>query len=676
MRTSVPRPLLFVSLAGLMGGACVPEPGLNGADRAEPTTGTGPCFEANLMDGFQDGDEVLTVFACFNQYGAFDELSPMVTYLATSEDVSSLLGAMNETLVTFDVVGGLEIAARLLSSEEKPLSQAAGLFTEAVDAGLVGPGIGIAREATAEMVACEERADRGACSVPRLTLLLLDTEVPTELGVVLDGVTNGTTSEQRVAMLQSTAEVLVATSTLNADKLRPGNDVVSLGRLLLDVRTGETSSPLEQLLPYVVPLLDDDIDGDGDQDPNPDNDNLLAAVARPIAGIWRDEDRSGLNAFDYIPDELVAVFTTNSAGQNVGWDGTNVLDELLAATEDLTGDLSMLTMELTLPGESEPTTLLELVLDVLDSVYLSGEDPTELVSQMADLIEPICSEDSTVAICDLLNDALPPAQAFVELTPKTTGVLMAVVYAAHQVINVADLLPVAEILLELDLINETRGLTVAALQAGTISNLLPMIPVFIDTDLGRLTPAGQAVQSLGLTLLSEQDLDGDGEASVAATVPLDLVRALLHPAYPTADLDLLLGTLGSRMQDQESGLYPETLLNLAGTLSDAIGEVDLDLEAMTRDLLENEELWGSAIKVLADPALADLLAPVQGREGAVWYLYDLIDGGTLDEMLSLAATVLDLLVDYGVIDPGTSSAERSARAPAALSALPPVAEAP
>lgn len=675
------QPILLVSLAGLMA-SCVPEPGLNGADFAEPGAATGPCFEADLSDGLQDGDEALIVFACFNEHGALDELEPMVQYLATSEDVESFVEAANETLETFDVVGGLEIAARLLSAEDAPVSRAADLLVESVDAGLLGPGIGLAREAADAVTACEARDDRGECSVPRLTLHLLDTETPDDLGAILDAVEARTTREQREAMLDAGAALLWATSTANEEKLAAGNDVVNLGRLLVDVPAGEEASPLERMLPYVAMLLDDDVDGDGDADVNPDDDNPLAAIARPLAALWRDEDRSGKNTFDHIPDELVAVFTTNSEGDEVGWEGTNVLDELLVATEDLTSDLSLLSTELTLPGESEPSTLLEILLDLLDGVYLSGADPEDLVGDLNDMMGAICTDDSSIAICDLTKDALPPLEALVELTPNTTKVVLAVVYALHQTVDVAGLLPLVEIVLELDLIDETRGLLVETLRADAIAPMLPLIPVFIDTELGRLAPAGQAAQELGNLLVNEQDFDGDGDRVVPALVPLPLMRQVLRPEFPTASLDGTLAVLGERMQDPESGLYPENLLDLVDGLGEALGQQQVDLEAQARKLLENEALWTAGARLLADPALADLLAPVEGRSGAVWYAYDLIESGTLDEMLSLMASVLDLLVDYGLIDPGLDEGDSTARtrAPlagtASLPAPPAAAEAP
>jgi len=674
---SLRPPVTLLTLLTLALGSCVPEQGLNGPDYAEPQEATGPCYEADLTDGFQDGEEVMTVFSCFNQYGALDPLTDLVSYLTTSDDVSALLDAMNESLDTFDIVGGLEIMARLLDSEDAPLTQATGLFTEAVDAGLVGPGLGVAREAADAITTCEAQDNRGECSVPRLTLHLLDTEVPDDLGIILDGVENKVDRQTREDLLTGTAQLLVATSSLNTDKLEAGNDLLRVGRLMVDVRAGDEASPLEQLLIFAPTLLDDDIDGDGDADPNPDDDNLLAAMARPIAGLYRD------GTLDLVPAELQDVFTHDSSGERVGYDGVNMLDELLAASADLTSDLSLLTTEITLPGSDDPSTLLDLMLDMLDGVYLSGSDPSTLITSLSDMVDSICSADDTIAICDLAGDTLPPLSAVIQTAPNMTKVLLASAYALHHAIDVSSLLPMVEVALKLDLMDASRGLLVATLENDTLSTMLPMIPVFIDTDLGRLTPAGRAAQELGQILVNEQTFDGETSPVTPALVVLPLARQLLHPEYPTADLDFLLGTAGGLIQDPDSGFYPDTLLDLVDSLTEALGQQDVDLEAQARKLLENDTLWQAGARLLADPALIDLLTPIQGRNGVVWWAYDLIETGTLDDMLSLVATLLNMLVDNGLIDPGLDSdtGAESARTvthtlpPAHLPAHSPVAEA-
>lgn len=660
MLRSIPRCLLPLPFALLAACAAAPEP----APEAEVVPETGPCFEANLMDGLQDGAEVYTVFQCFNQYGAFEELDGLVSWLTASPEAETFVKAANESMGTFDVVGGLEIAARLLADEDDPASQAAHLYIEAMDADLLRPGVGLLRESSDAMAACEAQDDRGSCSVPRLTLHLLDTTVPDDLGVVLDAMDAGLTDEDREASIQGIAKLLYATSSFNADKATAGNDIIHVGRFLLDDTTGE-GAPIEQLLPYVQTLVSDDLDGDNaDGDSNPDDDNLLAALARPLGAAWRNGDLQAL------PDELTYLFTHNTAGDDVGWDGENLLDELMGVLEKLGGDPTLLESEITLPGEDEPTTLVEVALDTLDTLYLNGADVGEIVTQLEDTVGLICDGDASNAICDLAGDALPPLTAVISNSPSLANIGLASIYTIHKTMDISSLLDLMTLAMKLDIINEIQGVSVAALQNDLLSTTLNLVPVFIDTDLGRLKPAGKAAQRVLLTLVSPQDFDGTGDEVVPATVPLDLARQVLHPEYPNADLDFLLGTLGARMQDESSGLYPETLLALMGSLQDALGNQQVDLTETLRKALENEDLWLPAIQLLSEPALADLLAPLDGRDGAAWYLYDLIDNGTLDAILSLTAELLDLLTEQGLIDPGTSTNTDGEAALATATSLP------
>lgn len=643
MPRSIPRCPLILSLAVIAACAPAPQPG----EQAEVTPESDPCFEANLMDGLQDGAEVYTVFQCFNQYGAFNDLDPLVSWLTSSEQAETFVRAANESMGTFDIVGGLEIAARLLSDEDDPASQAAHLYIEAVDEGLMVPAVGLLRESADAMATCEALDDRASCSVPRLARHLLDTDLPDDLSVILDAVDAGLTDEDREASIQGISKLLYATSTLNPDKITTGNDLVNVGRFLLDDTATAGEAPIEQLLPYVQVLVSDDLDGDGADDTNPDDDNLLAALARPLAAAWRD------GVLQEVPNELVWLFTHNTAGEDVGWDGVNLLDELMAVLDKLGGDPTLLESEITLPGEDEPTTLVEVALDTLDTLYLNGADVGEIVTQLEDTVGLICDGDASNAICDLAGDALPPLTAVVQNSPSLASVGLASVYTIHQTMDVSSLLDLLSVAIELDIMGATRGLTIASLQNDLLPTTLKLVPIFIDTDLGRLKPAGKAGQRVLLTLLSPADFEGTGETVVPATVVLDLARQVLHPEYPNADLDFLLGTLGERMQDEGSGLYPETLLALMGDLQDALGNQQVDLTASLTKALDNEDLWLPAIELLAEPQLADLLTPLEGRSGAPWYLYDLIDNGTLDAILTLTAELLDKLTEQGLIDPGT-----------------------
>ena len=650
------RDLRLVSLLLLVGCAS-PAP-----EAEDPVPATGPCFEANLMDGIQDGEEIAAIFACFNEYGAFNDLAPLVAYLADDgyAKIQSVTTAASELLGTFDVVGALEIGARLVLDEDAPLTRATDLYVEAVDADLLRPGVGLAREASAAMIACEQSDNRGACSVPRLARYLLDTEVIDDLGIVLDAAAAQVDEDARTTMLLSTATLLYSASTVNPDKTVAGNPLLDTGRFLLDDTTGE-GAPIERLAPYLPYLLSDDLDGDGDADLDPDDDNLLAAMARPLGAAVRD------GTFEAMPSELIYLFRHDSDGNEVAWGEPNIVDELLAASADLTSDPTLLTDPITLPDGTE-STLLDVMLDTLDDVYLSGADVGEITTTLGATVDTICGPGSDSALCDLAGDLLPPATAAVNATPQSIHLLLGLAYELHRTADASQLIDLMMLALDLDLMNQTRDMTIVTLQICeenadrcSLGALPTVLPIIVDPTLGRLTGAGKALQRAGLILLSPQDFDGDGETNIPALVPLDVARAALNPEYANADLDFLLGTVGGLMLDRQSGLYPENLTSLLTDLQEDLGQQDVDLLQTARDALDNEDLWTSALDLGADPGLADLLVPIEGRAGAPWYLYDLIERGTLGDMLTLAANLFDKLIDNDFIDgPAT---ERSSAAP-------------
>lgn len=646
--------LLLPAMAGCMGPG-----GQSGPEYAEPQSAEGPCFEADLTDGIEDGDEVMVVFECFNQYGAFDELEPLVDYLTSSEVLPELLDAANETLGSFDVVAGLEIAVRLLSDEDAPLSRASRLYTEAVDEGLMVPAMGLMRESSAELVQCEGKDNPLECNPLRLARYVLDTEVPDQASSVLDAIDVGVDEETAAALAEGTATLLYQTSTVYPGH-EGGNDLLAVARFMLDEhpvlegkRDGgacgepldasvEDPTPIAHLLPYLQYLLSGDIDGDGASDPDPDDDDLLAALAPGVAGLYRK------GVLQEIPAELVYVFTHNSAGADVGWDGENILDELMAVSEDLGTDPAMLCEEMELGDETATT--LEFALDTADQIYLNGSDVSEIVTKLEEMVDLICEGDDSSAICALAGKAIPPITALVENAPNLTEAALPLVYALHDTVDMQKLIPMMGLLLDLDLMGETRALTTVSLQTGTLEHMIEVVPVLINPEMGRLTPAGRDAGALLAFAITEWTPDGERDPIVPALVMLDLGDRVLNPYYPNADLDVLLGTAGRLMLDEESGLHPDNLSALLDDLSAAMGDNDVDLMEQARKILDNETLWTSALALGADSQLINLLTPIEGQSGAAWYLYDTIDSGLLDRILTYVAGLTDLLVENGIVE--------------------------
>lgn len=626
---------------------CMPPHGTNGPTIADPPSGTGACFEVNITDGIQDGAELNTLFNCFNQYGAFDPLAPTVAYMCTSPEAQALVDATNGTFAEFDVVAGLETTARLLDSPEAPLSTALDLYVESYDVGLLPPTLGVALEGAQAMLACEQSADPAACSVPRFLRRVIDTDIPDQVGVVFDAVSASQTDAQVEATLLDVAGLLYDTSTLCTECGNGENLLLDLGAFLIDPVPLEdgTDGPsrLEQLLPTVIYLLDEDLDENGVRDPE----TLVESLVRHLNPKWLD------GSLQQVPGILLHLYTYDASGAYVGWEGEGVLDQLLAATAPLTGDMDLLDETFTLPGSTESTTILELALDTLDSLYLDGADVEGMVTTMNDLVNnQLCSGESSAssAMCQMAEDMLPPLTAAVQ-----TGIgdiLLPAVYAIHQQADVHVLLDAARLLLEWDLLTRTEFITRETLERGMLDDTLAMYPVFVDADLGRLSPEGVAALDLVGWALNPWVYDEATQARLTpATFALPLMRRMLHPTNPGANLDFLMGTAGRLLSDPTSGLYVPTLLDLMDAVQAAMGEVDVDMTDLATRLLDNEVLWLNGLTLGADPTLIGLLTPAEGVEGPSWYLYDLITRGVVGDILTYTGGLLDFLTDQGLLDP-------------------------
>lgn len=617
--------------------ACIPEYGTNGTTTAESSPASGACFEVDLTDGLDDGDEVLLLFDCFNAWGAFDPLSELVTWLATSESVDDFLSVTNGTLEEFDVVGALEATIELLDAPEDPVGHATDLYVEVYEDGYIPRFLALGWEASDEMLACEESDDPDACSLPRLSLRLVEAGALEDALSLWEVFSEQTDEDLQERRREALLDLLYQTSTVSGAQENP---LLELGAFLVAPRDETGLTPLEELLPYVQYLIDEDLDGDGSEDPNPRDDDFVAALAPHLARLWRD------GVLEDLPDQLEDLYTTDSDGEYVGFEGCSIMDELMEISSEFGTDTSLLYEEFSLPGSEETTTVLELTLDTLDSLYLNEADIDEMVAEMESMVEELCEGSASTELCDLTAQVLPPMSAAVE-----TGVaenLLPVVYVAHQLLDFELLLEMSELALELELLERTEFLTEWSLEYELLDDTLALFPVFVDEELGLLTADAERALGLVRLLISPLD-DGLGSEVTPALVPLPLFRRMLDPIWPQADLDYLLGRMARRLEDPDSAFHVERLEATAAAIEGATGEVQVDWEAEITAFLEDEDLWMAGLRLGAELELMDLLTPAEDRQGAPWYLYDIIQRGLFERILTYVENVLDMLVDEGWI---------------------------
>lgn len=630
MRTWLP---VLVLLAG-----CAPGTGLDGPQWVPSEGGSGPCFEADLSDGIADAAEVQVLFDCVNQYGAFQEIAPLVGHLLTSDRVDAFINTIDLSMASFDVPGVLEGTARLLRADEAPFDRALAIYNELYDEDLLNAQEGAsdvrkvrpmstllatAQVAMASMDRCEGSAVPAECSVPLLLQRLLDTDLLDRADRILTGLGTLPEDPDATPLLETLAELLLTMQA--AEHPETGNVLLGLADFFTDPAT-EGGAPLVQLLDFALPLLD--------------NDALLQALAGELARL----DREGTLAA--LPDDVEVLFTHDIEGNVVGFDGDTIVDALLNVLASL--DPSLVSEPITLPGSDEPVDILELGLDLAEDLYQQDADIAAIVAEVTDITDLICDAETSNELCTLVEDLLPPITALLEQTTLVPEVLLPLVHVLHEHADVQALLDFAPRLLEWDILPLTQPLLEYSVENDMLSGILDIVPVFLDDRLGRLRP--EAWDAIGALRLLAHPLDVDGVEVVPVEVLLPIVRDMLHPSSPDADLDVVTVMLASRINDPESALSVDQLIGLLEDVDTILKLEPIDLLGVARDLLDDRELWRAAIHVLADEELVAILRPAPAGGDATWWLRDLIARGVVDRMLDWVAAILEQVADLGLLD--------------------------
>jgi hypothetical protein len=608
----------FFILATVLLASCSPV-GLGGPDWQPAEPGTGPCFEADLSDGIDGGAEIGVLFDCLNEHGAFEELAPMVDYLVTSERVSSLVSAVSASLETFDVPELVRTTSKLVSAEDAPLSGMLDVYVEVYDDDLLPPLLAFGQVTAAEIARCEASEDPAACSVPTLAADLLDGDAVDLAGNVVDALGRIEPEPDAPELLQVGVDLILDMSPrTNPSRIR--NPLLELGEFLLDPDV-EGGAPADQLLDVLDPLIRDDALVD----------DLVVELARL--------DRIG--AIDALPNDLRVLFTRDVEGNEVGFEGESIVDALLGVLGAF--DLSLLDEEIALGGE--PVTLLELALDLAEDLYQQQADVAEIVAELQDVTDLLCGSGASNALCDLTEDLLPPITAAVEQTEAVPQLVLPLVHVLQVHTDLPELLGVLEDVLAWDLLGRAEPLLAFTVEQDLLDGLPKLVPVFLQSDLGQLQPAGRDALELVRLLLGPEDAQG----------PLDVLlpfgRVLLDPPNPDADLDVLLVLFAQRIDDPASALSIDNLVGLIDGLLAAVDAGTIDPLPFLRDLLDARDIWLGGAELLADEQLIGLLRPDDGGGDAPWWLRDLIERGVVDRILSFLAGILDGLTDLGLLDP-------------------------
>lgn len=623
----------WLPICGVLAG-CGAGSGLDGPDWAPLQGGSGPCFEADLSDGIADAAEVQVLFDCVNQYGAFREVESLVGYLLASDRVDAFIDTIDLSMSSFDVPAVLEGTANLLRAEEKPFDRALAIYNELYDEDVLNATepdsrrarplsmlLATAQVAMASMDRCEQSVTPAECSAPLLLRRLLDTDLLDRLDRVLVGLDTLPEDPEAVPLLETLADLLLAMQAANNPET--GNVLLELADFFTDPAV-EGGAPVNQLLDFALPLIDDD------------------ALVQALAGELARLDREG--KLVALPDDLEVLFTHDVQGNVVGFDGHTIVDSLLDVLGSL--DTDLLAEPITLPGSEEPVDILEVGLELAEDLYQQDADIAAIVQEIEDITGLICDAETSNELCTLVGDLLPPITALVEQTTLVPEILLPLVHVLHEHADVQALLDFAPKLLEWDLLTLTEPMLRYSVENDLLSGVLDIIPVFLDDRLGRLRPEGW--DALGAVRLLLHPIDVDGVQVEPLDVLLPLVRDVL--TNQQVDLDELTVLLASRLVNEDSALSVDSLLGLLDDVDTILQLQPIDLLATVRDLLDDRELWRAAIHVLADEQLTAILRPAAAGGDSTWWLRDLIARGVVDRMLDWVARILEQVADLGLLD--------------------------
>lgn len=629
--------------------ACETESGLNGPAYVVPPASTGPCFEADLSNGLADSDELLLVFDCFNQYGAFEPVHPTLLYVAASDDVQVVIDSANFSMDSFDIGASMETASNLLNAPEAPLSTALDTYVEVYDRGLINRLVRVSQEGARALLRCEDSDNPDSCSLPRLVRRVLDTDIPDRGGRVMDALSENMTDEELHDQILSLNNILYRTSGAQNNG---ENKLFGLAHTFLDDTDG-SGSTVEKILPYVRYLLNIDEDGDGLPD-------LVTTEVVYVSEVWNRGDLQN------IASQLEYILTHNTAGQDVGFDGPNLLDELLERTDSLSSGADMLVDPITIG--STTTTPLDMALNLLDSFYEDGygsnvarrnDDRNSMHRELEGVIDDLCSAvGRNDPLCGQMREISETAGAFIDTEIIFT--ILPLAYGFHQVVDLDDMcrtvyghrlqdLSSNDILALMDFGNElsaqTRFLNEILFDENMLERNLELVPVFIDTDAGVLSPEGE--DAIALAQFAIGPWSEGGPEVVPILVPIDVLFDVLDPEDELADLDALIGVISPLLTDDSSHLSLDNLQALGEVFQanfvEPADQEPIDWMEQTKEVLDNEELWMSALHLGADEEMATLLSPAPEVHGAPWFLYDLIERGVVARLLSFSAGLLDML---------------------------------
>lgn len=443
------------------------------------------------------------------------------------------------------------------------------------------------------------------------------------------------------------------------------------------------------------PLLELARSGIGRSD---DESKLLGALALARRVLLLEDD-SGTYAFDMIAsenglaDHLARLWREGSlqaAPDEVDWllsHDINGFEVPVGSDDTVVASLVSALSELTVASADDPI-LFDTLAEVINNLYLNDADLGELVGSLSDAISIVCNDsdaplpESLAEVCGLAEGALPAVEAVTVYAPDTMRTGLAVVYVYtqfHRVVSEDDpstyTLDIGLIVDAVEFISEWQELSgLDVLDDGTardtttgqaIAAAVDYVPLFINTDLGRITPVGEDAMNIvdfatGTWVYDE----ASGESlDTPIMVVAPLLRSILFAdelGHETVDLDrwmevaslALLG--GSDINVEGIASLLDTVEAVTGQVDDLLdndepGPVDAapgDPVADLKALIDDTSQWVPLVRIAADPVFVDLLVPhpyphqEAWRSDAQFWIKDRLERGLMGRILDWTGNLL------------------------------------
>ncbi len=636
-RTLVASALLL--LGGLPGCFFLP------FDPVDETRAGSPCLDVNLLDGLDEDSsaEMLALYACLNQNGAFDALDPVVDEVVEGSDrnldplamhVAVIFNAVPDKIPIWETLGAVQ---QLLLEENAFLLQVLQLVAEFV--------YGVPWPEVAELEEAGQLQDAALLAEGPITHLVPVLQVWAEEIVDADDVEASGEILDHLLSMPELRDTLVTLRELLRD-----NDSHHLfddfsenwGEFFLQTHDDVTgrNTLVDALGALVTPIADESGQPIVIEKMLPPADDILSDTVvreRLVDGIGDLYDDGTLLE---LPDQLRYLMTIDMGGGTLEPGEDSALESALILLDEADAPFDcfeLIHTDSVSVWMLEEIVILGLEADSIDDLIFAIEDMYGWLIEVVDLlcVIPQVLKTHFDAIIRLAESG-----ALYSLIPLLYAVTDPYGADHNHLDAVIDILRIA---LDHDLIDPIEALLAPTLGQDFIPAVLAIIGAYVDPSYD--LAAGDVYTLLDVVDYLITPPEGEGYDRAPVVIAGEIVHGIVVGAPD--ELDAFLVAWGELLAD------PDAVTN--HIMYDVEGLLDLDPDLQTLDyvgdILADEEICTHWLLVFEDTGLMDALGAhgsAGGEEVPLAMLGRLIADGTAEDLILLLAWLTDMLGALGI----------------------------